>query len=39
MERVLEYKGLSMNKDQVVNRIIEGYGKRRALCALGAQSS
>jgi hypothetical protein len=31
LERVLEYMGMSMNKDQVVNRSIDGDGKRRAL--------
>jgi hypothetical protein len=31
LERVLEYMGLSMDIDQVVNRIIDGDTKRRAL--------
>jgi hypothetical protein len=31
LERVLEYMGLSMDTNQVVNRSIDGDGKRRAL--------
>jgi hypothetical protein len=31
LERVLEYMGMSMNIDQVVNKSIDGDGKRRAL--------
>jgi hypothetical protein len=31
LERVLEYMGMSMNIDQVVNRSIDGDSKRRAL--------
>jgi antitoxin component of RelBE/YafQ-DinJ toxin-antitoxin module len=31
LERVLEYMGLSMNKDQVVNTSIDGTERKRAL--------
>jgi hypothetical protein len=31
LERVLEYMGLSMHKDQVVNASITGEGTKRAL--------